>query len=319
MLLMPEVLSLQILNGLFLIFATVAFVLSIKIYKNWNLNATTCTQYLIEKQSYLAATIIKYIFVLKLPIFLFFIFTLDKISVKLIGAMCGAGVVGATSYGLYLFILKIVNIYIFGLWLLFHSMDIKKEHLPYTKRKFFIFIFIYFILLVEIIVEFLMFYTIDLKMLVSCCGSIYSNKNSGFLFAILSAKELVLLTLFYAIFLIQLTFLFINYKQYAKSLFFIINILFFMLSIISLISFFGTYIYELPTHHCPFCFLQSDYNYIGYLLYLLLFMGTFFGASLLIDEENNRYYKLSIIFNFLYLLVVSYYPVAYYIKNGTWL
>ncbi len=36
----------------------------------------------------------------------------------------------------------------------------------------------------------------------------------------------------------------------------------------SLVSFIGVYVYELPTHHCPFCLLQREYGYLGYALYL---------------------------------------------------
>jgi hypothetical protein len=37
------------------------------------------------------------------------------------------------------------------------------------------------------------------------------------------------------------------------------------------------YIYELPTHHCPFDILQREYGFIGYPLYLSLFGAVFFG------------------------------------------
>ena len=61
MILTPEILAIFILNGIFLIFSSVAFILSSKIFLGWNLSATTKKQYKLEKQSYLTATIIKYI------------------------------------------------------------------------------------------------------------------------------------------------------------------------------------------------------------------------------------------------------------------
>ena len=127
MILTPEVLTIFILNAIFAIFATIAFVLSVKIVLKWDINATTQTQYTLEKYSYLSATIIKYISAIKVPLFLFFIFTLDKISAVLTGAMCGAGVVDATEYGNYLFILKVINLYLFAYWIVLHNEDIKDE------------------------------------------------------------------------------------------------------------------------------------------------------------------------------------------------
>jgi len=90
---------------------------------------------------------------------------------------------------------------------------------------------------------------------------------------------------------------------------------------VSLIAFFGTYIYELPTHHCPFCFLQKDYYYVGYLIYILLFSGTFYGVAVgfVQSKGNEKNYKISMIFITLYVVLVSLYPVFYFIKNGVWL
>lgn len=317
MLLTPEILTLLILNAIFFIFGFIAFFLAIKITLQWNRNATTPTQYKLEKQSTLSATIIKYIFIIKLPLFLFFIFTLDKLANSITGAMCAAGVVDATPYGTYLFILKIVNIYIFGFWLTFHYLDTKNEEQPYTKHKFILFIFAFILLIIEIVLEFLMFLSIDISKMVSCCGTLFSSTTSSYISNIFLIKTPLLLTLFYGTYLFLLTFAF--FKQ--KYLFAIFNILFLIIAIISLIAFFGTYIYELPTHHCPFCILQKDYYYIGYLLYSVLFIGTFYGVVSGFKNKNSvvRTFKFSLLFNSLYLAIVSLYPLVYYIKNGVWL
>jgi hypothetical protein len=44
-------------------------------------------------------------------------------------------------------------------------------------------------------------------------------------------------------------------------------------SVAALISFIALYFYELPTHHCPFCILQREYGYVGYLIYATLLLG----------------------------------------------
>ncbi len=58
--------------------------------------------------------------------------------------MCAAGVVDATSYGIYLLLFKLINIYLFGFWLVVHKFDMETETLEYTKLKFGLFIFIFF-------------------------------------------------------------------------------------------------------------------------------------------------------------------------------
>lgn len=319
MILAPEVLTLFILNGIFLLFSSIAFLLSLNIFLKWDINATTPTQYTLEKQSFLTATIIKYIFALKLPLFLFFVFTLDKISALLTGAMCAAGVVDATEYGTYLLMLKLLNLYLFGFWLTLHYLDVQSPNLPYTKIKFEFFIIAFLFLVVEIVVEGLMFGAIDIDKMVSCCGSLYSTASTSAIGEILTLSNPLILGLFYGNFLLLLLF----YFSRIKYLFALLNISFILIALISLISLFGTYIYELPTHHCPFCFLQADYYYVGYLLYTALFIGTFYGIRSgimeLLGEESHGSYSISMIFNTLYLLLVTAYPIVYFIKNGVWL
>ncbi|MEA3554491.1 MAG: hypothetical protein U9R39_08865 [Campylobacterota bacterium] len=314
MILTPEILAIFILNTIFLAFATVAFILSIKIYLGWDLNSNKQKQYKLEKNSYLTATIIKYIFAIKLPLFLFFIFTLDKVSTVLTGAMCAAGVVDATEYGMYLFILKIINLYLFGFWLILHKLDISNEHLPYTKLKFGFFILAFLVFLTELILETIMFASIDPAVMVSCCGTLYSATSASYISTLFQIEPLVLLGLFYGNFILLIIFYF--YKN--SYVYAILNILFLIIAIISLISIFGTYIYELPTHHCPFCFLQKDYYYVGYLIYSTLFAGTFFGLATPFFKKVN-YYKISILFIIFYTFIVTAYPTIYYIKNGVWL
>ncbi len=314
MILTPEILTIFILNGIFLLFGVVAFILSIKIYLGWDLNATTQKQYKLEKQSYLTSTIIKYILLVKLPLFLFFIFTLDKISIVLVGAMCAAGVVDATQYGIYLFVIKIINLYLFGFWLILHKLDLSSEKLPYTRLKFGIFIIAFLLFLTEIILETVMFSAIDPEAMVSCCGTLYSATSTSYISLLFSLSPIIILSLFYINFIL----LVISYFYKKNYLYAILNILFLIIAIVSLIVIFGTYIYELPTHHCPFCFLQKDYNYVGYFIYITLFFGTFFGLVSPFFKQYNLE-RISLRFISIYILIVSYYPISYYITNGVWL
>ena len=186
----------------------------------------------------------------------------------------------------------------------------------YTKQKFGLFIVAFFFLITEIILETLMFYSIDISKMVSCCGTLFSSTTASYISSIFLIKTPILLTLFYTTYISLIVFYFMK----LKHLFSLFNLLFLIISIISLIAFFGTYIYELPTHHCPFCFLQKDYYYVGYLLYSVLFIGTFNG--IIVAFKNTialKAYKLSLLFNFIYIVIVTLYPIVYYVKNGVWL
>lgn len=319
MLISPEVLTIYILDILFALFATVAFIVSLKIVKDYDANTTTVLQYELEKKSYLAATIIKYLFFIKVPFFLFFIFTLDTISFVLPGAMCGAGVVNASSVATPLLFLKLLNIYLFAYWILLDKEDMSIESQPYMRQKFLLYLLFYILLIVEIALEFSMFLNIDVKSVVDCCGAIFSQSDGSYMAQFLGLSSSVFITLLYGNFFLLL----LSYFLKNRYIFAFFNLTFIVVALLSLIAFFGTYIYELPTHHCPFCLLQSDYNYVGYALYSLLFLGTFNGVviglhlfSVNVQKEKMKY---SLAFLTLYVGMISYYFLGYYLKNGVWL
>jgi hypothetical protein len=173
-------------------------------------------------------------------------------------------------------------------------------------------VLIFFLFIVEVILEWVMFNAIEIDKMVSCCGSIYSSSANSGISSIFSLGTAALLALFYGNYLLIVLFYFLK-KRY---LFAVTNMLFVVIAIIALILFFGTYIYELPSHHCPFCFLQRDYYYIGYLIYGMLFVGTFYGLVVGFFKESILSYKISLLFNSLYVILLSLYVVVYYLKNG---
>ncbi len=320
MFLTPETIAILILDCIFIVFAFFAFVISINIVKKWDLNSTSSLQYSLEKKAILAATIIKYIFVLKLPLFMFFVFTADKISGVITGAMCAAGVVNSVEFGLWLFVFKIINLFVFGFWIALHVKDMQDEKLSLTKLKFSIFLVAFLLLIIEIAYEISFFASLDVDKIVSCCGTLFSVASASSFSVIFMIPNNIIITIFYATFFLYLVSFFLK----SELFFFFSNLVFFIVSIISLILFFCTYIYELPTHHCPFCFLQKEYHYVGYLLYVTLFIGTFSGISgsilsLLKPHHSKSYYKVSLFFNTLYTAIITAYPVVFYIKNGVWL
>jgi hypothetical protein len=319
MFLNPNVQIILFIDFIFLFFLLISVVLSIELFLKWDFKSTSVLQYKLEKRSYLISTIIKYIFFLKLPLFLFFIYTVDGLSNIIIGAMCSAGVIDASSYGIPLLILKVVNLYFFGFWLIIHFGDLKHSDLPFTQMKFGFFIIASTLIIIEIILDFLMFNSIDLSSIAFCCGSLFSNTSTSYLAVLYALNNWDYFYLFYFGYFLTLLF----YMKRNDYMFSITNIFFLIIAIISLIMFFSTYIYELPTHHCPFCILQKEYYYIGYLLYISLFIGTFFGIGLvvanLVEADKVVYYKTSLVFTSLYMIIVSYYVVAYYYTNGVWL
>jgi hypothetical protein len=94
----------------------------------------------------------------------------------------------------------------------------------------------------------------------------------------------------------------------------------FAVALASMISFICLYIYELPTHHCPFCILQKEYGYIGYVLYIALFGGGVAGMGVgvlmpfrgrasmarVIPALQRRLTAVTLVLYLLFTIVVSY-------------
>jgi len=114
-----------------------------------------------------------------------------------------------------------------------------------------------------------------------CCGSLFTEEALALILTILAIRPVkAAMAGFYLS--LALTFsLGVVYWLKGKLglLFSFASGLFFLMSCISFISFISLYFYELPTHHCPFCVLQREYGYVGYLLYALLLAGAVSGLG----------------------------------------
>ncbi|WP_456404499.1 hypothetical protein [Hydrogenimonas sp.] len=319
-LLSPEVVTILMLDTIVLLFAAIALAASVQIAWKWDRDATTPLQYRLEKRAYLVATIIAFIFALKLPLFLFFVHTLDELADILPGAMCAAGVTDATPYGMPLFLVKLANLYLFGLWLVLHRIDTSRVDTPYTKLKFRLYPLLFALLGIETLLEVLHFGHIDPHVIVSCCGTLYSATRGSTLSPFMTMPPAAVAALFYGAYA-AVALAWLTRRPLAMALF---NLLFIPVAVYSLIALFSTYVYEMPHHHCPFCLLQRDYGYVGYLLYGTLFGGTFLGIAAWVADRlayppGRVWMQWSMLLDTLYVVVVSYYPLSYYFTNGVWL
>ena len=310
-----EVIIFFTIESILLLLLTIAFYFVFYLLKQWDFQSTTTKQYNLEKKSYLVTVIIYFTLVIKLLLLPYFIYTIDILSNIIPGAMCGAGVISANIYGETLLVLKTLLLFISASWLVLNKIDIQAKTFPYFKSKLWFFMFILILFIYEFYLNIQYFNNLSTTSLVTCCSAIYSAESLKPLPFGISLK--LLLILFYTLFLISFI---SSIKKYAIMAF-ASNIGLFYISYYAVIYFFGTYIYELPTHHCPFCMLQENYFYIGYIIFISLFLGIFFGTvnfilKLFTKQEIVKYYKYSNILNSIFIFICTFYVVFYYIRNG---
>jgi len=291
---------------------SVAFFNTLFILKNYHKNAATQLQYTLEKRSYLVLSIIKISLIVKIILLPFFTYTLDELSNIMPGAMCGAGVISANSYGEPLIILKIFLVVLTMLWLTLNNQDLRTKGFKYFKEKMWFFIAIYTLIALEIALEILFFSQLTTLTPVSCCTALYSSIEA---FNPLPFK----LSILGLIITFYLTYIALIISAYFKksSYLLIFSLLFIYLSYYSIVYFFSTYIYQLPTHKCPYCLLQRDYYSIGYLIYGSLIIAIFYSFKAILFKFSYKSFKYVIIFFSIFLFFVSLNFLVYLIVNRT--
>ena len=281
MILHPTIIALltgSILTGFLVLYAAAR---GFEIIKRWDIASGSEIQLLLERRTYLISLMLSYAFVFQMISLFLFVYTTDNLSRLFAGAMCAAGTLYINSYGYPTLLLKVINFLLAGVWLLINATDNKAYNYPLIKKKYLLLILMAPFVLAETISQIQYFIHMSPDIVTSCCGTLFSSapeiakndmpvRSGGFL-----------QKLFFGGFGLLLLLGIYSYRGSGKGgcMYGIASIAMFVVSIMALISIFSLYIYELPTHHCPFCLLQREYGYVGYPIYLTLFLGNVSGIS----------------------------------------
>jgi len=298
--------------------ALYAFFKDISILRFWDFNSFSTKQLRLEKQSYLLSTIATFIFTLKLTLLIYFVYMIDSLSIIIPGAMCGAGVISANSYGMTLLFVKLITIFTFLLFLTLNNLDIKAKNYPLLKFKSWVLLFGILLIFLETFLDVSYLFNIDLSVPVSCCSALFGNlEGANPLPFGLDIK--MLLILYYTLFVSVVLSLLLDNRLLAT----VTIVLFGTIAYYAVVYFFGTYIYELPTHKCPFCMMQKEYYYVGYFVWGTLFSALFFGLIWviigLLKYESRVLKSVTIASISLFVAICSAYVAYYYFKNGVFL
>jgi hypothetical protein len=294
-------------------------VVSIVLLRKWDFESTSTLQYRLEKRAQLVVTIIVIVAIFKILLLPYFVFTIDNLSAVVPGAMCAAGVVSFDQYGLQLLFLKLLILFLLLLWIVINSADLKRSNYPFFRFKISFVLIVFVLMCIEMLFDFLFFDGIDIHQVINCCSTLYGlyEGMNPLPFGLDITK---LLILFYLLYFMIIT----SYIAKENMVLFISLVLFVYLSYFAVLYFFGTYIYQDPSHNCPFCMMQRDYYYIGYLVWGSLFGGVFVGLVSVVDEYflgSSAYglKKMMVLLLSIFVLSVTVYVLWYYYQNGVWL
>lgn len=282
----PAIMSLLLASFLITAMSLYASWYGIRILLLWDIKSGSERQLGLERRTYLISTLIGYGLFFQILSFFLLIYTTDSIHNLFTGAMCAAGSLGANEYGYPLLALKLANALFAGVWLTINHLDSKGYDYPLIRSKYALLLCLTLLLLVETLLQYLYFSNLKADLITSCCGSLFSPEKrsiSGEIAALPTRPAMVFFAAAFAAQLVSGAFSLL--RKVGWYLFAATEAAFFLTATAALISFISLYFYELPTHRCPFCILQKEYAYIGYLLYACLIGGFISGAAAGVAEK----------------------------------
>ena len=252
----------------------------LQIIRQWDIQSGSEGQLQLERRTYLISTVMAYAFAFQLFSLFLFVATADHLHVYFKGAMCAVGSLNAGRLGHIVVLLKVVTFLLAGLWIVVNFVDNQGYDYPLIRKKYAALLVILPFGLVETILQANYFSGLRPDVITSCCGMLFSSEAQG-IAAELAAFPRLPMEIFFGISMIGVFTAGIYFYKTGKGGYALagMSLLAFLASVLSVISFISLYIYELPTHHCPFCLLQREYHYLGYPLYLALLLGAISGAG----------------------------------------
>jgi hypothetical protein len=280
MILHPGIIALIIGSAITLLMLLYATIIGTIIFFRWDYDSSSASQLLLERRTYLISTLVNYGLGFQVLSLILFIFTLDDIHQLFVGAMCATGSLNANPVGWYALLSKITIFFLAGFWIALNNIDQRAEEYPLVKLKYLLLALLLPCLAIDFYLQLSYFLGLDPEIITSCCGSLFSSAGESTLSSLSALPVFPTMIAFYGFSVFFAGGLCLNlYWAFGplRALLTLTAVFYFVLAIVSIISFVSTYIYEMPMHHCPFDIVQREYNFIGYPLYITLLIGIYFG------------------------------------------
>lgn len=252
----------------------------VKILQRWDISSGSELQLNMERKTYLISTLVGYAVLFQLLSLFLFIYTADSLCTLFLGAMCAAGTLHVNGYGYPTLIFKIVNFILGGVWLIFNHVDSRGYDYPLIRHRYRLLIIMTPLIIMEGLLQAFYFLTMKPHIITSCCGKLFNISDETLAAGVAGLPIIPMEVVFFTAMVVTLgigTYFMVRMK--GGLLFAASSSATFVISAAAVISFISLYIYEMPTHHCPFCIIQKEYYWIGYIIYGALLSGVITGLG----------------------------------------
>jgi hypothetical protein len=252
----------------------------IAVLRRWDLASGSAGQLELERRTYLVSTMLGYVLAFELASLFLYVHTADALAPLFTGAMCAAGTLAASGYGYPVLVLKLANFVLAGLWLALNHADVQGWDYPLIRPKYAFLLALAPLVVAEAVLQALYFADLSPEVITSCCGSAFGREGSGLAGRLAAVPAGPLGGGFYATagaaIAAGVVFRATGRGGWAVAA---LGALALPVSLAAVLSFVSPYVYELPTHQCPFCLLQREYGFVGYPLYAAALGGGVSGMA----------------------------------------
>jgi hypothetical protein len=253
----------------------------------WDLASGSALQLSLERRTYLVSTIVGYVLAFELVSLFLYVYTADALAPMFTGAMCAAGTLAANAWGYPVLLLRIANFVLAGLWLVVNRADTLGDDYPLVRAKYALLLALTPLVLAEAVLQARYFLALEPEVITSCCGSLFSRGGTSEVGAGMAALPAAPLAIGLYATAGTAGGAGAAYGRWWRGaggvalavLLGVAAALALGVGLAALVSWVSPYVYELPTHRCPFCLLQAEYGWIGYPLYGTLLGGAVCGMG----------------------------------------
>lgn len=275
MLLNPAILALLTVSAVSVFLMLLAGGFGFQVVRHWNIDSGSERQLNLERRTYLISTLVGFCFLAELISLLLFIYNAEQMSSQFVGAMCATGVLNVNAYGWPTLYLKIALFFTGAAWLTLNRVDNKAYDYPLVRVKYLLLLAILPLAVAEMVLQTLFFLGMDPDIITSCCGALFTPEGQGVAAEVSGVEPGTALKLLIAsalaLFAAGGWYL---WRRKGGLVFAAGNLAAFAIALIAIVSCVALYIYEHPNHHCPFCILKGGHDFMGYYLYIPLFLAT---------------------------------------------
>lgn len=254
------------------------------VLRGWDLASGSALQLSLERRTYLVSTVVGYVLAFQLASLFLFVFTADALAPLFTGAMCAAGTLAANAYGYPALLLGLVDFVLAGLWLVVNHADNLGRDYPLLRPKYALLLALTPLVLVEGWLRARYFLALEPEVITSCCGSLFSAGGGSLAAGLASLPGGPTAVALYGTALAaggagacSASGRFAGGALPVALA--VLAGLALVVGLAALVAYVSPYVYELPTHRCPFCLLHAEYGFVGYPLYATLLGGAVCGLG----------------------------------------